>query len=72
MALESESPYYRLGQILDDVDYRGGPRTVQQRLAEVDAVSVESIAEYLDKYPITEGGHFISVGPRDWVPADGA
>ncbi len=72
LALESESPYYRLGQILDDVDYRGGPRTVQQRLAEVDAVSVESIAEYLDKYPITEGGHFISVGPRDWVPSGGA
>ncbi len=70
LAIESESPYYRLGQLLDDVDYRGGPRTVQQRLAEVDAVSRRSIGEYLEEYPITEGGHVISVGPRDWIPSN--
>ncbi len=69
LAIESESPYYRLGQLLDDIDYRGGPRTVEQRLAEVDAVSPESIGRYLEQYPITDGGHFISVGPRDWVPS---
>ncbi|MCH8880407.1 MAG: insulinase family protein, partial [Planctomycetes bacterium] len=70
LAIESESPYYRLGQLLDDVDYRGGPRTVEQRLAEVDAVSRKSIGEYLEEYPITEGGHVISVGPRDWIPSN--
>lgn len=70
LALESESPYYRLGQLLDDIDYHGGPRTVQQRLAEVDAVTPKSIAQCLEQYPITEGGHFISVGPRDWVPSN--
>ncbi len=70
LAIESESPYYRLGQLLDDIDYRGGPRTVGQRLAEVDAVSPKSIAEYLEAYPITTGGHFISVGPRAWLPSN--
>ncbi len=69
LALESEAPYYRLGQLLDDIDYRNGPRTVEQRLAEVDAITPKSIAEYLEQYPITEGGHFISVGPRDWLPS---
>ena len=69
LALESEAPYYRLGQLLDDIDYRNGPRTVEQRLTEVDAITPKSVAEYLEQYPITEGGHFISVGPRDWLPS---
>jgi len=70
LALESEAPYYRLGQLLDDIDYRQRPRTVQERLADVDAITPQSIADYLEQYPITKGGHFISVGPRDWVPAN--
>ncbi len=70
LAVESESPYYRLGQLLDDIDYHNGPRTVAARLAEVDAITPAGIAEYLEAYPITTGGHFISVGPRQWVPAD--
>ena len=69
LAMESESPYSRLGQLLDDIDYHDAPRTVEQRLAAVDAVSAESIARYLERFPITEGGHFISVGPREWLPA---
>jgi predicted Zn-dependent peptidase len=51
---------------MDDIDYRGAPRTVEERLAAVDAVSVESIAACLERYPITDGGYFVSVGPRDW------
>lgn len=67
IALESEAPYYRLGQLLDDVDYRKRPRTIEQRLQEIDAITPESVADYLRRYPITTGGHFISVGPRNWL-----
>lgn len=70
LAVEAESPYYRLGQLLDDIEYRGEPRTVEQRLAEVDAVTPRLIADCLGRYPITNGGHFISVGPRGWLPAN--
>lgn len=66
LAVEGESPYHRIVQIMDDVDYRGTPRTVDERLAAVDAVSAGSIAEFLERYPIDRGGHVMSVGPRDW------
>ncbi len=66
LAVEGESPYYRLSQIMDDVDYRDAPRTVEQRLAEVDAVSQDSIAELFQRFPIDGDGLLISVGPRDW------
>lgn len=66
LAAESEAPGYRLGQLADDVDYRGGPRPAEARLAEVDAVTSETIAEYLREFPITGEGFLVSVGPRDW------
>jgi len=66
LGIEGESPWYRLLQIMDDIDYRGQPRTVEQRLAAVDAVTVDSIADYLRRFPITNDGYFVSVGPRDW------
>jgi hypothetical protein len=53
---------------MDDVDIRGEPRTIDQRLAEVDAVSAETIAACLERHPIDGEGCFISVGPRDWAP----
>ena len=68
LAVESEAPYYRLVQIMDDVDVRGEPRTIDQRLAEVDAVTADTIAECFERYPIDGEGCFISVGPRDWTP----
>jgi predicted Zn-dependent peptidase len=68
LAVEAEAPYYRLVQIMDDVDVRGRPRTVRERLEAVDAVSVEGIADYFERYPIGRDGYFISVGPRDWPP----
>jgi predicted Zn-dependent peptidase len=66
LAIEAEAPYHRLTQIMDDVDYRGGPRTVDEMLADVDAVSADSIHEYFESCPIDRGGHLASVGPRNW------
>jgi predicted Zn-dependent peptidase len=66
LAIEGESPYHRLGQIMQDVDLLGAPRTVDTRLAEVDAITVEGIADYLQQYPLTGAGHLVSVGPRSW------
>jgi len=66
LANESEAPFYRLGQLVDDMDYRGQPRPAADRLAAVDAVSAESVAEYLRRCPLTEEGFLVSVGPRAW------
>jgi predicted Zn-dependent peptidase len=66
LANESEAPFYRLGQLVDDMDYRGKPRPAEDRLAAVDAVSAESVAEYLRKCPIVGQGYLVSVGPRVW------
>lgn len=66
LAVESEAPYNRLTQLMDDVEYRGYPRSVEQMLAEVDAVTADSIAQYLSAYPINRDGHLASVGPRHW------
>lgn len=66
---ESEAPGYRLGQIADDIDYRGSPRTMEERLAEVDAVSADTIAKYLREYPIVGEGFVATIGPRMWLSA---
>jgi len=70
LAVEGEAPYYRLTQIMDDVDYRGAPRTVEQRLAEVDAISPKTLRDYFERYSINGEGHLISVGPRDRPAAE--
>ncbi len=66
LAVECEAPYYRLTQLMEDMDYYGRPRTVDEMLAAVDAVSSESISRYFREFPITVGGHLASVGPRKW------
>lgn len=66
LAVEAEAPYHRFMQIVDDIDYYGAPRTVEQRLAAVDAVSANSIADCIQEFPIVGNGLFVSVGPRDW------
>jgi predicted Zn-dependent peptidase len=66
LAVEAEAPYHRLTQIIDDLEYQGAPRTIEQRLADVDAVSVKSIEDYLRSCPLTGPGHLTSVGPRNW------
>lgn len=66
LAVEGESPYHRLVQVMDDVDYRGAPRTVEDRLAAVQAVNHESINRYFEQYPIDGDGFLVSVGPREF------
>ncbi len=71
LAVEAETPYHRLTQLMDDMEQYGEPRTVDQRLAEVDAVTVDSIANYFEAYPINIGGHLASVGPSQWPNTEG-
>lgn len=66
LAVEGESPYYRLVQVMDDADYRGAPRTVEERVAAVEAVNRKSIAQYFERYPIDSEGFLVSVGPREF------
>ena len=66
LALEGEAPYHRLTQLMDDMENRGYPRTVAQMLAEVDAITVDSVQTYFEQYPIDLDGHLASVGPRPW------
>lgn len=66
LAAEGEAPYSRLTQIMDDMDYLGRARTVDETLADVDAVTADSIQAYFDAFPITNGSHLTSVGPRQW------
>ncbi|MCH8146913.1 MAG: insulinase family protein [Planctomycetes bacterium] len=66
LAIESEAPYYRLTQLMDDMESHGAPRSVDQMLAEVDAVSADSIRSYFERFPIDTEGHLASVGPRHW------
>ena len=63
LAAESEAPYYRLMQLSGDIDVLGEPRRVSQRLADIDAVTVERVREYLRKWPITGEGLLVSLGP---------
>lgn len=66
LAVECEAPYHRLTQLMDDMEYFGQPRTAERMLAEVDAVSLDSVRDYLSTYPIDGAGHVTSAGPRDW------
>ncbi len=66
LALESECPRTRVMQLVDDLETHGTLRTAEARLAAVEAVTPESIASYLRRYPISGGGLLISSGPRDW------
>lgn len=70
LAVEGEVPYHRLTQLMDDMEYHGAPRTVDQMLAEVDAITVDAIYDYFQEYPINVDGHLTSVGPRRWPETD--
>ncbi len=67
LAIEGETPYYRLTQLMDDLEYLGAPRTVEQMLADVEAVSVDSIHAYFASFPVNVAGHLTCVGPRTEV-----
>jgi len=66
LSLEGESPRTRVMQLVDDLDTREYARTAEARLAAVEAVSVKSIAKYLERFPIDGDGMLLSCGPRDW------
>ncbi len=66
LAAESESPYHRLTQMMQDIDVLGNPRTVSERLARIDAVTAASIRDHLIRWPMNDPGFLVSVGPRDW------
>jgi predicted Zn-dependent peptidase len=66
LALEGENPRTRVMQLIDDFETRGYVRTVDARLAAVQAVSVDSIADYLRRCPIDGDGLLLSCGPRAW------
>ncbi len=66
LALEAEAPRSRITQIADDIEIFGRPRSVGERLAAAEAVSQDSIADHLARFPITGESRLISVGPRDW------
>ncbi|MCH8805677.1 MAG: insulinase family protein [Planctomycetes bacterium] len=66
LALEGENPRTRFMHVMDDLVDRDAVRTSAARLAAVDAVNERTIAEHLERYPITGEGLLLSVGPRDW------
>lgn len=63
LAVEGESPHHRLVQVMDDIDYRGRPRTVEDRIAAVNAVGQDSLRAYFDAFPVDGEGLLVSVGP---------
>jgi len=56
LATEAEAPYYRLMQLAGEIDVLDRPRSVAQRLADIDAVTPERIRDYLKKWPILGPG----------------
>ena len=66
LALEGETPRSRLSQIVDDLETVGHVRTLGARMAATEAVTEKHIADYLRRYPISDEGLLLSVGPRGW------
>jgi len=66
LAADGEAAYNRLMQMLQDIDNHDRARTLDERLAEVQSLTVDDLRHYLRQYPIAGGGYFVSVGPRDW------
>lgn len=66
LALEAENPRTRLMQLVDDLETRGHVRTSESRLAAADAVTPQTIAKCLQRFPIHGDGLLLSIGPRDW------
>lgn len=66
LAVEAESPKTRLMQLADDLEVYGVPRSAEERMAAVEAVSPASIADYLARCPIVGNGLLLGCGPRAW------
>ncbi len=65
LAVEGESPYHRLTQVMDDVDYRGQPRTVEDRIDAVNRIDAASIKTLFESFPVEGEGLLVSVGPLE-------
>lgn len=65
LATEAEAPYYRLNQMVSDIDDFGRPRSVVERMAAIDKVTTKSIGDYLAEWPISGNGFLCTVGPRE-------
>jgi len=65
LATEAEAPYYRLNQMVSDIDDFDRPRSVVERMAAIDRVTTKSIAAYLAEWPISGDGFLCTVGPRE-------
>ncbi len=66
LVAEAEAAFRRLLQVAEDLCGYDHPRTVEERLAEVESVTAERVARYLSDWPIVDGGLFLSLGPRQW------
>lgn len=66
LAVDGEAAYNRLMQMMQDIDYHDHARTLEQRLGEVEAVTIDSLHDHLQRYPVAGEGFFVSVGPREW------
>jgi len=65
LATEAEAPYYRLNQMVSDIDDFDRPRSVIERMAAIEKVTTKSIGEYLAEWPINGKGFLCTVGPRE-------
>lgn len=66
LAVDGEAAYNRLMQMMQDIDNHDRARTLDERLAEVQSLTVEQLRDYLKQYPVNADGYFVSVGPRQW------
>ena len=69
LAIEAEAAYHRLMQLAEDLCDYGRPRTVDERLADVEAVTLDRVTHYLTEWPVVGEGLFLSLGPRHWPEA---
>ena len=68
LATDGDSPMSRLLQLVEDLETLGTPKTLEEHLGRVEAITVESIRELLAEYPLTAEGFLATMGP----PAAGA
>lgn len=66
LAKDGDAPMRRLLQVANDVELFDAPRTLDEALAQIEAVTVKDVCELLEAYPINGEGMLVSVGPRDF------
>lgn len=66
LAVDGEAAYNRLMQMMQDIDNHDRARTLDERLTEVQSLTVDGLRDYLKQFPVDRDGYFVSVGPRAW------